>query len=138
MPREVSAAGIAIYFPLIGIVTVAGPVLVYPRWPTSATWPALAMLGVFSTAAHVLFARGCLIAPAGGVGRLHYTSVLFFAALAWLIWGDRPNWFMAAGRAFIVATSAIEVRGGREAIAGRQPESAACLHGRIVRQDRRR
>ena len=68
------------------------------------------MLGVFSTAAHVLFARGCLIAPADRVGTLHYTSVLFAAALAWLIWDERPDWFMAAGTALIIAASAIAIR----------------------------
>ena len=71
------------------------------------------MLGVFSTAAHVLFARGCLIAPADRVGTLHYTSVFFAAGIAWLIWDERVDWLMAAGTLLIVAASAISVRAGR-------------------------
>ena len=71
------------------------------------------MLGVCSTAAHVLFARGCLIAPADRVGTLHYTAVLFAAGLAWLIWDERVDWFMAAGTLLIVAASVIAVRAGR-------------------------
>ena len=112
MPQEESAARIAVYFALIGIVITAGPVLVEPRLPPPGTWPALVMLGVFSTAAHVLFARGCLIASADRVGTLHYTSVLFAAALAWLIWDERLDWFMAAGTALIIAASAIAIRSG--------------------------
>ena len=113
MPKPESAARIAVYFALIGIAITAGPVLVEPRLPPAETWPALAMLGVCSTAAHVLFARGCLIAPADRVGTLHYTAVLFAAGLAWLIWDERVDWFMAAGTLLIVAASVIAVRAGR-------------------------
>ena len=110
MPKEESAVRIAVYFALIGIVITAGPVLVEPRLPPAEAWPALAMLGAVSTAAHVLFARGCLIAPADRVGTLHYTVVFFAAGLAWLIWDERPDWFMAAGTLLIIAASAIAVR----------------------------
>ena len=57
MPKQESAIPVAVYFALIGIVITAGPVLVGPRLPPAETWPALAMLGAFSTAAHVLLAR---------------------------------------------------------------------------------
>ncbi len=113
MPKEESAARIAVYFALIGIFITGGPVLAAPRLPPADTWLALAMLGGFSTAAHVIFARGCLIAPADRVGTLHYTSVLFAAVLAWLIWDERPDWFMAAGTLLIIAASVIAVRAGR-------------------------
>ena len=112
MPKEESPARIAVYFALIGIVITAGPVLVEPRLPPAEAWPALGMLGAVSTAAHILFARGCLIAPADRVGTLHYTSVFFAAGLAWLIWDERPDWFMAAGTLLIIAASAIAARVG--------------------------
>ena len=113
MPKEENAARIAVYFALIGIVITCGPVLAAPRLPPPDTWLALAMLGGLSTAAHVIFARGCLIAPADRVGTLHYTSVFFAAGLAWLIWDERVDWFMAAGTALIIAASVIAVRAGR-------------------------
>ena len=126
MPKQESAARIAVYFALIGIAITAGPVLVEPRLPPAATWPALAILGVCSTAAHVLFARGCLIAPADRVGTLHYTAVLFAAGLAWLIWDERVDWFMAAGTLLIVVASVIAVRAGPMAGRGLGRQ----LHGR--------
>jgi len=113
MPKEESAARIAVFFALIGIVITCGPVLAAPRLPPADTWLALVMLGAFSTAAHVMFARGCLIAPADRVGTLHYTSVFFAAGLAWLIWDERVDWFMAAGTALIIAAGVIAVRAGR-------------------------
>lgn len=113
MPKEESAARIAVYFAIIGIVITGGPVLSAPRLPSADTWLALAMLGGFSTAAHVIFARGCLIAPADRVGTLHYTAVFFAAGLAWLFWDEHPDWFMAAGTLLIIAASVIAVRAGR-------------------------
>ena len=124
MPKQESAARIAVYFALIAIT--AGPVLVEPRLPPAETWPALAILGVCSTAAHVLFARGCLIAPADRVGTLHYTAVLFAAGLARLIWDERVDWFMAAGTLLIVVASVIAVRAGPMAGRGLGRQ----LHGR--------
>ena len=51
------------------------------RSPRRRPGPASIMLGVFSTAAHVLFAKGCLIAPTDRAGTFIYTSVVFAAAV---------------------------------------------------------
>ena len=112
MPRNEDATRIAIYFALIGIVITAGPALMTPRLPPTEAWPPLVMLGVFSTAAHVLFARGCLIAPADRVSILNYTSIFFAALLAWVLWDERVDWFMVAGTALIIVASFIAVRAG--------------------------
>ena len=111
MPANENAI-VAVYFALIGIVITFGPVLMTPRLPPTETWPALVMLGVFSTAAHVLFARGCLIAPADRVSILNYTSVFFAAALAWLLWDERADRLMVAGTALIIAASFVAIRAG--------------------------
>ena len=97
MPRNEYATRIAIYFALIGIVITSGPALVTPRLPPTVAWPALVMLGVFSTAAHVLFAGGCLIAPAHRGSILNYTSVFFAAVLAWVCGtrGWTGSWLLA-------------------------------------------
>ena len=71
------------------------------------------MLGLFSTAAHILFAQGCLVAPADRVSPLDYTAVFFAAAFGWLIWGETVDWFLAAGTALIVAGAVIAIRAGR-------------------------
>ena len=119
MPTEENPIRIAVYFAMIGILITVGPVLVEPRLPPAETWPALIMLGVFSTAAHVLFAKGCLIAPTDRVGTLVYTSVVFAALFGWLFWGERLDWLMAGGAVLIVGAGVIAVRAG--APGGRQP-----------------
>ena len=115
MPAEESPVRIAVYFALIGIAITAGPALVTnpSLLPPAEAWPPLVMLGLFSTAAHILFARGCLVAPADRVSPLDYTSVFFAAALGWLIWGEGVDWFTAAGTALVVAGGVIAIRKGR-------------------------
>ena len=113
MPTTENPMRIAVYFALIGIAVTVGPVLFMgPTLPAAETWPALIMLGVFSTAANVLFAKGCLIAPADRVGTLNYTSVIFAGVLGWLIWEERVDWLMAAGAVLIVGAGVIAVRMG--------------------------
>ncbi|MCY3753092.1 MAG: DMT family transporter [Alphaproteobacteria bacterium] len=115
MPADESPVRIAVYFALIGIAITVGPAIVVnpALLPPAEAWPALIMLGLFSTAAHILFARGCLVAPADRVSPLDYTSVFFAAALAWLIWGEGVDWFTAAGTALVVAGGVIAIRKGR-------------------------
>ena len=115
MPADESPVRIAVYFALIGILITAGPAIVVnpALLPPAEAWPALVMLGLFSTAAHILFARGCLVAPADRVSPLDYTSVFFAAALGWLIWGEGVDWFTAAGTALVVAGGVIAIRKGR-------------------------
>ena len=75
MPADENPFRIAVYFALIGILVTLTPVLMNPNVPPAEAWPGLIMLGVFSTAAHVLFAKGCLIAPTDRAGTFIYTSV---------------------------------------------------------------
>ena len=115
MPADESPVRIAVYFALIGIAIAAGPAIVVnpALLPPADAWPPLVMLGLFSTAAHILFARGCLVAPADRVSPLDYTAVFFAAALGWLIWGEGVDGFTAAGTALIVAGGVITIRAGR-------------------------
>lgn len=113
MPEEESPVRIAVWFALIGIVITSGPMLMDPVLPPAEAWPPLIALGLFSTAAHILFARGCLVAPADRVSPLDYTAVFFAAAFGWLIWGEAVDWLLAAGAALIVAGAVIAIRAGR-------------------------
>ena len=114
MPAHEDPIRIAVYFAGIGILITLGPVLVLtePAMPPPEAWPGLIMLGVFSTAAHILFAKGCLVAPADRVGTLVYTSVVFAAVFGWLFWDERLDWLMAGGTVLVVGAGVIAVRAG--------------------------
>ena len=96
MPAEENAIRIAVYFAALGILVTLAPVLMNPTLPPAEAWPGLVMLGVFSTAAHVLFAKGCLIAPTDRAGTFIYTSVLFAAPVRLALLGGRAG--LAHGR----------------------------------------
>ena len=113
MPTEENAIRIAVYFAALGILVTLAPVLMNPTLPPAEAWPGLVMLGVFSTAAHVLFAKGCLIAPTDRAGTFIYTSVLFAALFGWLFWEEGLDWLMAGGAVLIVAAGVIAIRAGR-------------------------
>lgn len=116
MPAHEDPFRIAVYFAGIGILITLGPVLLTgPSLPPPDAWPGLIMLGVFSTAAHVLYAKGCLVAPADRVGTLVYTSVVFAALFGWLFWDERLDWLMAGGTVLVVGAGVIAVRAGAPA-----------------------
>ena len=113
MPANESATRIAVFFALIGIAITSVAIVADPRLPPPESWSPLVMLGVFSTAAHLLYVRGCLIAPTDQVSTLTYTSVFFGAAIGWMIWDERVDWFMTAGTVLVVGASAISVHARR-------------------------
>ena len=113
MPTDENPIRIAVYFALIGILVTLTPVLMNPTLPPAEAWPGLIMLGVFSTAAHVLFAKGSLIAPTDRVGTFIYTAVVFAAVFGWLFWDEGVDWLMAGGAVLIVAAGVIAIRAGR-------------------------
>ena len=112
MPAHEDPFRIAVYFAAIGIVATLPAVLLGPALPAPETWPWLVLLGACSTAAHVLFAKGCLIAPADRVGTLVYTAVVFAALFGWLFWGEGVDWLMAGGTVLIIGAGVIAVRAG--------------------------
>lgn len=110
MPSGEHPGRIAFFFALIGVALSAIPVLVSKEWPDAGNWTPLLMLGVFSTAAHLLFALGCLIAPADRVITLDYTAVLFASALGWLIWSEAPDLWLVLGGALIIGAGISVIR----------------------------
>ncbi len=122
MPAEENAIRIAVYFAALGILVTLAPVLMNPTLPPAEAWPGLVMLGVFSTAAHVFFAKGCLIAPTDRAGTFIYTSVLFAALFGWLFWEEGLDWLMAGGTVLVVAAGVIAIRAGRPGRAVRRAE----------------
>lgn len=102
MPGGEHPGRIAFFFALIGAAISAVPMLLAGEWPGAGDWAPLIMLGLFSTAAHLLLALGCLIAPADRVIMLDYTAVIFASALGWLIWGEQPDLYLLLGGALII------------------------------------
>ena len=102
MPGSEHPGRIAFFFALIGAAISAVPMLLSSEWPGVGDWAPLVMLGLFSTAAHLLLALGCLIAPTDRVITLDYTTVLFASALGWLIWGEEPGLMLVLGGALII------------------------------------
>ena len=123
MPTDENPIRIAVYFALIGILVTLTPVLMDPTLPPAEAWPGLIMLGVFSTAAHVLFAKGSLIAPTDRVGTFIYTAVVFAAVFGWLFWDEGVDWLMAGGAVLIVAAGVIAIRAGRPRPASDDPQT---------------
>jgi drug/metabolite transporter (DMT)-like permease len=102
MPASENPVRIAFFFAVIGTVLSAIPNLVLREWPGIDDWLPLAMLGAFSTMAHLLLAYGCLVAPADRVITLDYTTVVFAALIGWMIWGEQPDLLMALGAGLII------------------------------------
>ena len=102
MPGGEHPGRIAFFFTLIGVAVSAVPAVSVGEWPGKEAWMALLMLGAFSTAAHILLAWGCLIAPADRVITLDFTAVVFASALGWLIWNEEPDLSLFLGGTLII------------------------------------
>lgn len=126
MPSAEHPARIAFFFALIGAVISAVPMLLSGEWPSSGDWLPLVMLGVFSTAAQLLFALGCLIAPTDRVITLDYTVVLFASALGWMIWGEEPGLTLVLGGALIIGAGIYVTRPRRKKPPPAQAQRIAC------------
>ncbi|MFQ5545788.1 MAG: DMT family transporter, partial [Acidiferrobacterales bacterium] len=106
-------ARIAFYFAFFGLLISGVPMLWIGEMPGLSDWLPLLMLGVFSTAAHLLLAYGCLIAPADRVITLDYSVVIFAAILGWLFWGEVVDAFVIVGTILVVGAGILVTRGTR-------------------------
>ncbi|UEM23302.1 DMT family transporter [Skermanella mucosa] len=87
-------------------VGAAGAIAVPFYW-TLPTWPHLGLLGILGVvalAAHALVNQSLKLSPAAVVVPYQYTSLVWALALGWIIWGDVPDPWVAAGAALIVAS----------------------------------
>ena len=106
-------ARIAFYFAFFGLLISGVPMLWIGQMPDLSDWLPLLMLGVSSTAAHLLLAYGCLIAPADRVITLDYTVVVFAAILGWLFWDEGVDAFVIVGTMLVVGAGILVTRGTR-------------------------
>jgi drug/metabolite transporter (DMT)-like permease len=112
---------IVFYFNLIATVAAAVPLAWSWQLPQGEAWLYLVALAVLSTGAHILITIGCTIAPADRAYTLSYSAVVFAAALAWGLWGERVDLAMVAGAVLVgvAGTMATRLRAA-PAHAGRQ------------------
>ena len=113
---------IVFYFNLIATVASAIPLAWEWQTPVGAQWLYLAALAVLSTGAHILITIGCTIAPADRAYTLSYSSVVFAAALAWGLWGERIDATMVLGAVLvgIAGTMATRLRALPASLAARR------------------
>jgi drug/metabolite transporter (DMT)-like permease len=112
MQGDEHPACIAFYFAFFGLLMSGIPMPWIGQMPDLNDWPPLLMLGVFSTAAHLFLAYGCLIAPTDRVITLDYTAVIFAAILGWVFWQEGLDTFVVVGTLLVVGAGILVTRGG--------------------------
>ncbi|WP_028079431.1 DMT family transporter [Solimonas soli] len=98
------AERIVFYFALLATLVSALPL---PwRWQTPEPRALLLLIaaGIAATVGQLHLTRAYSWAPAAQVGPFTYASVLFSAALAWLLWGERLDRWAGLGVALVIAT----------------------------------
>ena len=110
MPADEDPGRIAFFVGLISAAVFAAPAAASGGWPVGAAWWPLIALGAFSTAAHLLLAYACLIAPADRIITLEYATVAFAAVLGWVLWAEQPGLTLLIGGALIVGAGIIVLR----------------------------
>ena len=76
------------YFGALATIVSAIPLLWSWHQPTPNDWALLLGIGVLATAAQVMLTRGITKVPAGQVGPFAYSTVVFSAAIGWIVWEE--------------------------------------------------
>ena len=105
MPCGESPVRVVFYLALINTVVSSFALPWVWQTPAPADWLPLIALGLSSTAAQILLAWGCLIAPADRVGPFQYSSIIFAALLGWAFWSESIDALMVVGAGLIIAAS---------------------------------
>jgi drug/metabolite transporter (DMT)-like permease len=98
------ATRIVFYLAALGTVISAVPLTWAWETPDARTFAFLVLSGVLATVGQVNLTSAYAWAPAARVGPFSYTSVIFSAFLAWLIWGEGLDRWSMLGIAIVVAT----------------------------------
>ena len=88
--------------------TAVSAVLSIGVWvtPPLALWPVLLGVGVVSGGAQLLMTAGYRSGEASMLAPFEYSAILYTVALGWLVWGEVPGGWEAAGM-FILASSGL-------------------------------
>jgi len=108
-----SESGILIvfYFACSGLVISLFPLIWYWQTPTLQQVGWLVLLACFATAGQLLLTRGMASAPAARLGPFTFFSVVFGAALGWLIWDEAITLATSAGALLILLSAFLTSRG---------------------------
>jgi drug/metabolite transporter (DMT)-like permease len=101
---------IIFYFALVASLGSALPLARDWRTPVGAEWFWLVATAVVATGGQLFLTRAYAQAPAVRVGPFIYTSVVFAAALDWLMWGLAPDALTVAGAVVVGAASILALR----------------------------
>lgn len=94
---------------MVGFAVDGHPV-VMPDMPT--LWLVLG-IGFLGTVGHLFMAYGFKHAPAGELGPLEYTGLIWAVFYGFVFFGEVPGWRMLAGSALIIAATWLLMRKGK-------------------------
>jgi len=108
-----SAATVMFY---TSIVAVIGGAISLPfgddfgtNWPTLEQWGLFALAGFFVTMAHFLIVVSLQLAAGAVVSPFKYLSLVWSAALGFMVWGDLPGAVKVLGAVMVVASGLLIV-----------------------------
>ncbi|MFM0645184.1 DMT family transporter [Paraburkholderia bryophila] len=101
-----------LYFTVIGTLVTGASLLLAWRTPTLEALVTMALLGAFATAGQLLMTMAFREADAGALAPYNYTSIVWAALFAYVVWGETIGAMALLGIALIVGSSiAVAMRG---------------------------
>ncbi|MDQ2065460.1 DMT family transporter [Xinfangfangia sp. CPCC 101601] len=80
------------------------------RWPTSASLPWLALIGLAGVGAHLCLTRALQLAPASFVGPIDFVRLPLIALIGVGFYDERLPWTLALGAGLILAANLLSIR----------------------------
>ncbi|RAS22360.1 DMT family transporter [Paraburkholderia bryophila] len=101
-----------LYFTVIGTLVTGASLLLAWRTPSLEALATMALLGAFATAGQLLMTMAFREADAGALAPYNYTSIVWAALFAYVVWGETIGAMALLGIALIVGSSiAVAMRG---------------------------
>ncbi|PQV49306.1 DMT family transporter [Paraburkholderia sp. BL21I4N1] len=101
-----------LYFTVIGTLVTGASLLLAWRTPSLEALATMALLGAFATAGQLLMTMAFREADAGALAPYNYTSIVWAALFAYVVWGETIGAMALVGIALIVGSSiAVAMRG---------------------------
>ena len=111
LSRSESGPLIVFYFAATGLVVSSLPLPWFWQTPSTTQIGWLLLLALFATAGQLLLTRGMASAPAARLGPFTFFSVLFGAALGWLLWDENLTLATSLGALLILLSAFLTGRG---------------------------
>ncbi|NYH16820.1 DMT family transporter [Paraburkholderia bryophila] len=101
-----------LYFTVIGTLVTGASLLLAWHTPSLEALVTMALLGAFATAGQLLMTMAFREADAGALAPYNYTSIVWAALFAYVVWGETIGAMALLGIALIVGSSiAVAMRG---------------------------